>query len=121
MSVDSILEPIKSSAYYGHTPSSLDKTCPIFKGTWVFRDPNSATDPPRAPPRHVGRPVPLAQKILANDNAHPPPIGLFVVQVEWTDDEEGNYEKGTPRFYKLDAGKNGPKKNMDVNLLELGE
>jgi hypothetical protein len=46
---------------------------------------------------------------------------MFVVQVDWTDDEEGRYEKGTPRFYRLEPGKGGPKKNMDVNLLELGE
>jgi hypothetical protein len=121
MSVNSILEPTKSSAYYGYTPSSLDNTRPIFKGTWVFRDPNSVNDPPRAPPRHAGRPVPLTQQTSTNENTPPPTKGLFVVQIDWTDDEEGKYEKSTPRFYKLDAGKNGPKKNMDINLLELGE
>jgi hypothetical protein len=44
-----------------------------------------------------------------------------VVQVDWTDDEEGLYEKTTTRFYRTEQGKSGPRKNMDINLLELGE
>jgi hypothetical protein len=44
-----------------------------------------------------------------------------VVQVDWTDDEEGLYEKTTTRFYRLEPGAKGPKKHMDINLLELGE
>jgi hypothetical protein len=52
----------------------------------------------------------------------PPPVhSLFVVQVDWTDDEDGLYEKTDTRFYKLEPGKMAPKMNMDINLLELGE
>jgi hypothetical protein len=122
MSADNILEPTKSAAYFGYTPEKLGETRPTFRGTWVFCDPTSgAVSRPRAPPRHSGRPAPLGQKSANNENVHPPPTSLFVIQVDWTDDEEGQYEKGTPRFYKLEAGKNGPRRNMDVNLLELGE
>jgi hypothetical protein len=46
---------------------------------------------------------------------------MIVVQLDWTDDEEGLYEKSAPRFYRLEPGMGGPRKNMDINLLELGE
>jgi hypothetical protein len=55
------------------------------------------------------------------ENVTPTPTCLFVVVIDWTDDETGMYEKGKPNFYKLEADKLGPNKNMDVNLLELGE
>jgi hypothetical protein len=121
MSAQNVLEPTKSTAYYGYSPKSLEKTRPTFKGTWVFKDLNGATSMPRAPPRHPGRPAPLSQKNSNNENIAPPQTGLFVIQVEWTDDEQGYYEKGTPKFFKLGNGKSAPKKNMDVNLLELGQ
>jgi hypothetical protein len=121
MSKTDFLEPTKSAAYYGYNPESLDKTRPIFRGTWVFQDPDSAVNLPRPTPRHTGRPVPMNQKSTANENATPTPACLYVIQVDWTDDEEGQYEKGVPRFYKLKPGKTGPTKNMDVNMLELGE
>jgi hypothetical protein len=122
MSAENILEPTKSTAYCGYTPKLLDKTRPIFKGTWVFKDPHDVTSMPRAPPpRHSGRPTPLNHKNPNNDNIAPPQTNLFVIQVEWTDDEQGYCEKGTPKFFKLGNGKSAPKKNMDVNLLELGE
>jgi hypothetical protein len=121
MSANDVLEPTRSTAYYGYAPKSLDKTRPTYKGTWVFKDPNDATIMPRAPPRHSGRPVPISQKSPNNDNPASHQPGLFVVQIEWTDDEQGCYEKGAPRFYMLGNGKSDPKKNMDVNLLELGE
>jgi len=112
------LEPTKSGAYFGHTPEKLKDTRPTFRGTWVFRDPNSSAVPPQVAQRHAGRPAPLQKPM---ENAQPAPISLFVIQIDWTDDEEGMYEKGTPMFYKLPPGMSGPKKNMDINLLELGE
>lgn len=115
-----VLEPTRSAAYYGYIPSSLSETRPIFRGTWVFRDPNSAISLPRVASRHAGRPVPLNQNSTAKDNAAPP-SSLYVVQVDWTNDEEGQYERGLPMFYKLKPGQPGPVKNMDVNMLELGE
>lgn len=45
---------------------------------------------------------------------------LIVVQVDWTDDGEGSYDK-MENFYRLEPGKAGAKVNMDINLLELGE
>jgi len=116
-----VLEPTRSAAYYGHIPSSLPETQPIFRGTWVFRDPNSAVSLPREAPRHAGRPAPLHQSSTAKENTAPPPSSLYVVQVDWTNDEEGQYERGVPVFYKLKPGQPGPVKNMDVNMLELGE
>jgi hypothetical protein len=49
------------------------------------------------------------------------PNGLIVVQIDWTDDGEGSYDKTETKFYRLDPGKYAPKMNMDINLLELGE
>jgi hypothetical protein len=46
---------------------------------------------------------------------------LIVVQVEWTEDEEGEYEKMSPRFYRLKQGKTGSITHMDIKLLELGD
>jgi hypothetical protein len=115
------LETTKSAGYFGCMPASLKETRPTFRGTWVFRDPNSATPRPHAKPRHPGRPVPLNPVQPNKEDASQIPTSLFVIQVDWTDDEVGQYEKGTPRFYKLGPGKKGPNKNMDVNLLELGE
>ncbi|KAH7095379.1 hypothetical protein FB567DRAFT_29175 [Paraphoma chrysanthemicola] len=121
MASEDYLEPTKSAAYFGYIPETLKKTRPTFRGTWVFRDPNTGVSQSPAPIRHAGRPAPLNQKPVNNEKAAPSPISLFVVQVDWTDDEEGSYEKGAPRFYKLGPGKQGPTKNMDINLLELGE
>jgi hypothetical protein len=121
MSQTDFLEPTKSAAYFGYTPESLDKTRPTFRGTWVFHDPDGAVSLPRPIPCHSGRPVPMSQKSTTNENVAPTPTCLYVIQVDWTDDEEGQYEKGAPRFYKLKPGKSGPTKNVDVNMLELGE
>jgi hypothetical protein len=121
MTKDNVLEPTTSAAYYGYTPESLAKTHPIFRGTWVFRDPDSAVSTPRATPRHVGRPAPLNQKSAGNANAAPTTACLYVIQVDWIENEEAQYEKGVPRFYKLKPGKEGPTVNMDINMLELGE
>lgn len=121
MSRDDVMEPTKSTAYYGYTPETLDKTRPTFRGTWVFQDPDRAVSLPRPAPRHAGRPMPLSQKNANNEDVAPFLACLYVIQVDWTDDEEGKYEKGVPRFYKLKPGKSGPTKNMDVNMLELGE
>lgn len=119
MAADGFLEPTKSATYFGYTPATLPETRPIFRGTWVFRDPNSAVGQSQAPARLAGRPAPLNGPAI--ETITPGPTSLFVVQVDWTDDEEGQYEKGAPVFYKLDSGKNAPKKNMDISLLELGE
>ncbi|KAF1835518.1 hypothetical protein BDW02DRAFT_548101 [Decorospora gaudefroyi] len=100
-SADEFLEPRKSAGYYGFTPRSLKGTRPMYRGTWVFNDPSTAKQ--------------------AHTENLAPQVGLIVVQVEWTDDEEGLYEKTASRFYKLEAGKPGPIKHMDINLLELGE
>lgn len=49
------------------------------------------------------------------------PSSLIVVQVDWTDDGEGSYDKTETKFYRLEPGRLAPKMNMDINLLELGE
>jgi hypothetical protein len=86
----------------------------------VFSDPTSSGVPAREPVRHSGRPQPFSQQQPKVENVAPQP-GMIVVQVDWTDDEEGKYEKLAKRFYRLEHGKSGPGKNMDINLLELGE
>jgi hypothetical protein len=122
---DDFLEPIKSSAYFGHMPKSLHGTRPMFRGTWVFTDPSSMVAPPPREPvavRHAGRPKAPPQKAASTTTPlTAPQSSLIVVQVDWTDDEEGLYEKTTTRFYKLEPGFKAPRKNMDINLLELGE
>jgi hypothetical protein len=71
------------------------------------------------PARNVGRPTPLQQALpTAVASA---PNGLIVVQIDWTDDGEGSYDKTETKFYRLDPGTYAPKMNMDINLLELGE
>ncbi|KAI4707774.1 hypothetical protein J4E89_007402 [Alternaria sp. Ai002NY15] len=118
------LEPTKSSAYFGYTPKSLQGTRPMFRGTWVFTDPSSVVAPPREPVavRHAGRPkAPPQAPASTTTPSVAPQSELIVVQVDWTDDEEGLYEKTTTRYYKIDQGRKTPKKNMDINLLELGE
>lgn len=97
-----LLEPTKSG-YFGIEPSSLKETRPTFRGTWALRDPNSF----RAP-----RP---------NDAGQPGAPSLIIIQIEWTEDEVGTYEKMAPCFYKLKEGKSAPLEHMDVNLLELGD
>jgi hypothetical protein len=116
-----VLEPTKSAAFFGYTPESLLKTRPILRGTWVFRDPDSSISFSRATPRHAGRPALWSQNSANKDDSASAPSCLYVIQVDWTDDEEGQYEKGVPMFYKLKPGKQGPNKNLDVNMLELGE
>ena len=75
----------------------------MFRGTWVFADPSIATaHPPQATAtRHPGRPNPSYQKPAATASSTPVPAvqsSLIVVRVDWTDDEEGLYEKTTTRF-----------------------
>ncbi|KAG9186830.1 hypothetical protein G6011_09938 [Alternaria panax] len=123
---DEFLQPTKSSDYFGHMPKSLRETRPMFRGTWVFADPSTATArPPQATAtRHSGRPNPFNQASVSTASSTPAPAvqsSLIVVQVDWTDDEEGLYEKNTTRFYKTEQGRLGPTKSMDINLLELGE
>ncbi|KAA8625044.1 hypothetical protein TUN199_02461 [Pyrenophora tritici-repentis] len=101
MSADHFLEPTKPAGYYGRMPDSLKATQPMFRGTWVFHDPSV-----------VG-----GRSSTSNTTQTP----LVIVQVDWTDDEGGLYEKGGPRYYRTEQGINGPKVNMDINLLELGE
>lgn len=117
---DHLLEPTKAGGYYGYMPTTLKQTRPMFRGTWVFRDPNSSVLQTPAPARHSGRPAAAKQSVPA-PNVAAPPIGLIVVQIDWTDDEHGLYEKMDTRFYRLEPGKSVPKINMDINLLELGE
>lgn len=119
-SATKFLEPIKSAGYFGSIPDTLDKTRPVFRGTWVFRDPSSAIAPPREPTRHPGRPVPFGQKPVTSPVVAPP-LSLIVVQIDWIYDDESVYEKNPPRFYRLEQGARNPKEHMDINLLELGE
>lgn len=107
-----------SAGCWGSMPSKLEETRPTLRGTWIFRDPNDIQKEP-PPARNVGRSTPLQQ--MPPDAESNTPSNLIVVQADWTDDDEGPYEKTATRYYRLEAGKSGPRMNMDINLLELGE
>ena len=104
---EDLLEPTRSADYYGHTPDKLEDIRPIFRGTWVFIDPNA-----RQPAQSQGKP--------GSNNTTPQPP-LMVVRIDWTDDEDGLYEKGNPEYYRLQPGLSGPKEHMNLKLLELIE
>jgi len=104
---EDLLEPTRSADYYGHVPEILKDIRPIFRGTWVFIDPNAA---------HMAR----HQGSTASANTSSLP-SLIVVRIEWTDDEDGMYEKGTPEYYRLRPGLPGPKEHMELKLFELTE
>ncbi|PVI02040.1 hypothetical protein DM02DRAFT_590162 [Periconia macrospinosa] len=44
-----------------------------------------------------------------------------LVQIDWTDDEDGAYEKMEPRYFQLKPDTSVPKENMDIKLIELNE
>ncbi|KAI8941368.1 hypothetical protein NX059_002592 [Plenodomus lindquistii] len=116
-----LLEPTQAGGFFGYMPKTLEAIQPMFRGTWVFRDPDSsASKPVAAPVRHAGRPA-VGQQPVSGPAAVAPPSSLFVVQIDWIDDENGEYEKLEPQFYKLAPGKMAPKVNMEIILLELGE
>ncbi|KAH7414266.1 hypothetical protein DE146DRAFT_29117 [Phaeosphaeria sp. MPI-PUGE-AT-0046c] len=121
MSRDDVFEPTRSGGYFGFLPKTLTETRPTFRGTWVFRDPNSIISVTHAAPRHAGRPVPMSPSPAARESTASPTVSSFVVEIDWSEDEEDLYEKGSPRYYKLEAEASGVKRNLDVNLLELGE
>jgi hypothetical protein len=45
----------------------------------------------------------------------------YVVQIDWTEDEDGMYERGAPRYYKLKEGSLSPEEKLDINMLELAD
>jgi len=97
---------------------SLRDTRPSLRGTWVFKDPNAKMQ--FFPPTRNGmRPTPVQQTPSTTTGGVQ--SSLFVVQIDWTDDGEDSYDKTETRFFKLDQGRTGPRLNMDINLLELGE
>lgn len=121
MSADHLLEPVKASGgYFGFTPETLKEARPTFRGTWVVKDPNSRIMEKKPAVRNPGRPAPR-EASTSNNPPKPAPVSLMVVQIDWTEDEEGIYEKMPPRFYRLKPGYPAPKENMRINLLELGE
>ena len=115
---DNLLEPTKSAAYSSYMPETLNQTRPMLRGTWVFRDPNSDISLPHDTVRSFGKSTPSGQKQTTGSALSP---SLIVIQVDWIGDNEGLYEKSSPRFFRLEQGAKGPRKNMDINLLELGE
>ncbi|KAF2706849.1 hypothetical protein K504DRAFT_385688 [Pleomassaria siparia CBS 279.74] len=121
MKSNQLLEPTKTSGggLLGFTPSTLEQTRPTFRGTWVLHNPDSASAEDMRPfPRHPGRHTPNDSKGTAPKLAPP---NLIVVQIDWTEDESGLFEKMSPMFYKLKPGISSPSERMDFNLLELGE
>jgi hypothetical protein len=113
MGANHLLEPTKTSTgTCGFTPTTLKDTRPALRGTWVLHDPNNP------PVRNPGRPTP-------NDPSNAAPVApshpMIVVQIDWTEDEDGMYEKMPPMFYRLKPGNGSPIERMDINLLELGD
>lgn len=97
MDENRLLEPIKPLG--GVATSSLQGTKPTFRGTWVLKDPN----------------LPIRQTSKLQSSS------IIVVQVDWTEDEDGEYEKMATNFYMLEQSLHVPKENMDLKLLELAE
>lgn len=97
MKATPILAPVKRAVSFGSgsVPNTLLNTQPYYRGTWVFKDPSPALSSSSAPFN-------------------------YVIQLTWTLDEDGNYEKETPKFYRLRKGANSPHHNLDIKLLELG-
>lgn len=85
----------------------------------VFRDPSNPTVQTVMPSGFPGRVIPQ-NKTVSNTPADVS-SSLIVVQVDWIENEEGLFEKTDKSFFKLEARKSGPKANMDINLIELGE
>jgi hypothetical protein len=101
----------------------LKQTRPTFKVRCVVKDPNRPVlRTKQPPPRNPGRPLNFkTKKNQSLDQNNAEPANYIVIQLEWTEDEEGIYEKMPPTYYRLKPGVNGPQENMDVNLLELTE
>lgn len=118
---EDLLKPARPTDSFGQAPKELNETRPTLRGRFVFRDPSQATSKPKPKPRHIGRPKPLNDEPEQDEEEQDVPESLFVVQLDWTEDENERYEKGAPRFYKLEPGKMGPRKSMEVTLLELGQ
>ncbi|KAL1607781.1 hypothetical protein SLS60_002717 [Paraconiothyrium brasiliense] len=95
VAAEHLLEPTANGTGFGfaNKPDALSETRCTLRGTWVFRDPNTSQS-------------------TSSD---------YVVQVHWTVDEDGLYEKEYVKFYRLGLGDTGPKENIDIKLLELGE
>ncbi|KAJ4296553.1 hypothetical protein N0V90_006598 [Kalmusia sp. IMI 367209] len=91
-----LLEPTNPSTGYGDVPNTLAETLPTLRGSWVFKDPNVSGSSHTLSPN-------------------------YVVQVHWTLDEDGLYEKDKISYYRLDQDCTDPKENMNIKLLELGE
>ncbi|KAF2472162.1 uncharacterized protein BDR25DRAFT_313338 [Lindgomyces ingoldianus] len=100
MAAGDILVPAKIGG-----PSKLSETRPTFQGTWMLQDPNSTR------PVHPN----------ARDQRTASQPKTIVVQIDWTEDEEGMFEKMPLRFYHVKEGKIAPKEHLDINLMELGE
>ncbi|KAF2189739.1 hypothetical protein K469DRAFT_658880 [Zopfia rhizophila CBS 207.26] len=94
MAAEHLLEPVGSSGSSASmfAPGKLQNVRPIFRGTWLLEDLNSPN---------------VAQAI--------------VIQIDWTEDEEGYYEKMAPQFFKLRQEKVLPEDHLDINLMELGD
>ncbi|KAF2019000.1 hypothetical protein BU24DRAFT_326190, partial [Aaosphaeria arxii CBS 175.79] len=106
-----LLEPVKSiSSPFGTQPEALEDIRPVFRGTWYIVDPNE------------GPPRPAAARNTGNKTTQKPAVPkLVVVRIEWSEDEDGEYEKMTPCYYQIKDGATEPQEHMDINLFELGQ
>ncbi|KAF2746488.1 hypothetical protein M011DRAFT_85036 [Sporormia fimetaria CBS 119925] len=110
MRSDALLEPVKpGDSVFGIVPHSLQETPPTFRASFVLEDPDR-----RVPETFVLRKNPPQTQKRTGQAHH------IVVQVHWTPDEDGHFEKLPPHFYRLGIGQ-GPKQNINVTLLELSE
>lgn len=119
MRANELLEPTTSAGYYGSPPSALEQTRPVYRGTWVFSDPNKSTPLSTPAARQLVQRGPQQQKPVT-PSPKPPPISCIVVQVDFTHDEDAEPEMIGQRYYMLEPDMMSAQSHMDVNLLELG-
>jgi hypothetical protein len=127
MDSEYFLEPTKAKGgFHGSRAVSLKQTRPTFKACYIVEDPNRHVlrRSPLPAPRNPGRPLARGtqkSQTANHDATKADPVSHIVIQLEWTEDEEGHYEKMAPAYYRLKPGALAPKEKMDVNLLELTE
>lgn len=96
MAASHLLAPVRARGYYGCAPETLAQIRPTLRGTWAFED-GAAREPQDSSKNYT------------------------LVRIDWTEDDDGEFEKTEIRYYRFESGKIEPETHAEINLLELGE